>query len=149
MKTTIHERVESARAGTNPTVVCRVPSGWVVMGDIQIVHGYSLLLPDPVVVDINSLDKKHRIQFLQDMVIIGDALLEVTDAYRINYEIQGNNEPALHAHIFPRYMSEPEELRKIPAWSYERSKMPLEIFDADRDKALMKNIAHSIQRRLK
>jgi hypothetical protein len=25
--TLIHERVEAARAGTNPTVICRMPSG--------------------------------------------------------------------------------------------------------------------------
>jgi diadenosine tetraphosphate (Ap4A) HIT family hydrolase len=144
----IHERVKAARAGTNSTVICRVPSGWVVLGDEQPVRGYSLLLPDPVVPDLNSLDKKRRARFLKDMVIIGDALLEVTGAYRINYEIQGNTDPALHAHVFPRYMSEPEKLRKIPVWSYERMQMSISKFDADRDKELMQEIAKSIQRRL-
>jgi diadenosine tetraphosphate (Ap4A) HIT family hydrolase len=144
----IHERVEAARAGTNPTVICRVPSGWVVLGDKQPVRGYSLLLPDPVVPDLNSLAKKERLRFLQDMAIIGDALLEVTDAYRINYEILGNTDPALHAHVFPRYMSEPEKLRKIPVWSYERLQMDIAEFDAERDKQLMQSIAASIRRRL-
>jgi hypothetical protein len=51
----IHERVEAARAGTNPTVVCRVPSGWVVLGDNQLVRGYCIPLSDPVVPDLNSL----------------------------------------------------------------------------------------------
>lgn len=148
VKTTIHERVESARKGTNPTVICRVPSGWVVLGDEQPVRGYSLLLPDPVVPDLNSLAEKERLRFLQDMTIIGDALLEVTDAYRINYEILGNTDPALHAHVFPRYMSEPEELRKIPVWSYERMQMVISKFDAQRDNELMRAIAESIQRRL-
>lgn len=147
-KTMIQQRVEAARAGKNPTVICRVPSGWVVMGDIQYLPGYCLLLPDPVVKDLNTLDKKTRAQFLKDMVIIGDALLEVTDAYHINYEILGNTEPALHAHIFPRYMSEPEHLRKIPVWSYEREKMPLEKFDAARDNELMQKIAAAIKQRL-
>jgi hypothetical protein len=32
------------------------------------------------------------------MTILGDALLEVTGAYRFNYEILGNLEPAMHAH---------------------------------------------------
>ena len=45
----------------------------------------------------------------------GDALLEVTDAYRINYEILGNSDAALHAHIIPRYKNEPDEKRKYPA----------------------------------
>jgi len=148
MKTIIHERVEAARTGTNTTVITSVPSGWVVMGDVQYLPGYCLLLPDPVVPDLNSLNGEQRMQFLKDMVIIGDALLEVTETYRINYEIQGNTEPALHAHIIPRYMSEPEELRKIPVWSYERKRMPLNKFDVERDKKLMQGIRNSIQRRL-
>ena len=147
MKTMIHQRVEAARAGTNPTVICRVPSGWAVLGDIQFLRGYSLLLPDPVVPDLNSLDNKQRARFLQDMVLIGDALLEVTGAYLMNYEILGNTEPALHAHVIPRYMTEPEELRKVPAWFYQRNMPPIK-FDADRYKELMKEIAKVIQRRL-
>jgi diadenosine tetraphosphate (Ap4A) HIT family hydrolase len=148
MKTLIHQRVEAARAGTNPTVICRVPSGWVVLGDKQPVRGYSLLLHDPVVPDLNSLAEKERQRFLLDMAIIGDALLEVTDAYRINYEILGNTDPALHAHVFPRYMSEPEKLRKIPVWSYERMQMVIAKFDTTRDNELMRAIESAIQRRL-
>jgi diadenosine tetraphosphate (Ap4A) HIT family hydrolase len=78
-----------------------MPSGWAVIGDQQFIPGYSLLLPNPVATDLNALTGEQRNQYLSDMVLIGDALLEVTDAYRINYEILGNTEPALHAHIFP------------------------------------------------
>jgi diadenosine tetraphosphate (Ap4A) HIT family hydrolase len=52
------------------------------------------------------------------MTRIGDALLEVTDAHRINYEILGNTAPALHAHVFARYRSEPDAHRSRPVWSY-------------------------------
>ena len=48
------------------------------------------------------------------MIRIGDALLRVTSAYRINYETWGNLDPALHTHITPRYLSEPEEKRVLP-----------------------------------
>jgi diadenosine tetraphosphate (Ap4A) HIT family hydrolase len=148
MTTLIHQSVEAARAGTNPTVISRVPSGWVVLGDVQFLRGYSLLLADPVVTDLNSLDGKQRIRFLKDMVILGDALLEVTGAYRINYEILGNTEPALHVHVFPRYMTEPEELRKGPAWLYDREHRLSIKFDKNRDKELMQEIARAIQQRL-
>jgi hypothetical protein len=50
-------------------------------------------LPDPVLGSINELEGAPRAQFLVDMVAIGDALLAVTGAYRINYEIQGNSDP--------------------------------------------------------
>ena len=144
MLTLIHHRVQAARQGTNPTVICRVPSGWVVLGDVQFLQGYSLLLPDPVVPDLNALTMEQRISFLQDMTILGDALLEVTDAVRINYEILGNSEAALHAHVFPRYATEPEEKRQKPAWFYDWKNAPP--FDPKQDQKLMDQISTVIKR---
>lgn len=146
MSTLIHQRVEAARSGTNPTVICRMPSGWAVLCDVQFLRGYSILLPDPVPVDLNALDKQERVQYLLDMTILGDALLEVTDAYRINYEILGNLDPALHAHIIPRYMSEPEDMRKGPVFLYDEEFWNSVKFDYQRDKQLMQQIAEAIQR---
>ena len=44
---TVIDRIQSARAGTNPTVIKRMQSGWAVLGDYQFLRGYSLLLSDP------------------------------------------------------------------------------------------------------
>jgi len=118
--TLIHERVALARRGENPTVVGRMASGWVVLGDSQLLRGYCVLLSDPVVGSINELNGVERVRFLADMVAVGDALLDVTGAYRINYEIQGNGDPALHAHIFARYQSEDAERRRGPVWMYDQ-----------------------------
>lgn len=146
MITLIHERVAAARTGSNPTVICAVPSGWVVLGDGQILRGYCLLLPDPTPPSLNDAAPQERAAFLRDMTLIGDALLEVTGAYRINYEILGNSEAALHAHIFPRYLSEPDEYRRKPAWFYDWSAAPR--YDLERDRPMMLQIAAAIQRRL-
>lgn len=148
MPTLIHRRVEAARAGTNPMVIGRVSSGWLVLEDVQFLRGYSLLLPDPVVSDLNALDENGRSQFLHEMTVLGDALLEVTEAYRMNYQILGNLEPALHAHVFPRYLTEPEPYRTSLPQSYEqeyRQSMP---FDHERDRPLMSAIDKAVQRRL-
>lgn len=142
MSTLIHRRVEAARQGTNPTVICRVKSGWIVLGDVQFLPGYSLLLPDPVVADLNALTMSDRLNFLQDMTILGDALLAVTGAARINYEILGNSEAALHAHVFPRYATEPEDKRQKPVWFYDW-KSAVE-FNVERDQQLMHEIAEAI-----
>ena len=144
--TTIQERVETARAGTNPTVICRMPSGWAVLCDMQHLPGYCILLPDPVVDSINDLDREQRAAYLCDMVTIGDALLEVTDAFRINYAILGNTDPALHAHIVPRYLTEPDEIRKGPPWSYPKEVLGTRLFDPARDRELMVQIADAIKR---
>ncbi len=53
------------------------------------------------------------------MARIGDVILSVTGAERVNYEILGNSEPELHAHIHPRYADEPAEGRRLPVWFYE------------------------------
>jgi len=123
-ETQIHRWVEASRTGANPAVIARLPSGWAVVGGQQIVAGYCLLVPDPVVPDLNALKAESRSAFLEDMVALGDVLLEVTAAARINYEILGNSERALHAHLFPRYESEPEATRKAPVWLHDWSRAP-------------------------
>ncbi len=148
MQTLIHQRVAAAQAGQNPTIICRMPSGWAALGDAQFLCGYSLLLPDPVVEDLNALDHPARMRYLLDMSIIGDALLEVTGAYRINYEILGNSDPALHAHIFPRYLSEPDALRTRPPFFYPPEQQYAVPFDPQRDRALMIQIAAAIAQRI-
>ena len=120
----IADRVELARRGANDAVVCRLPSGWAVIGDVQFLPGYCLLLADPVVSSLNDLDAASRAEFLRDMTRLGDAILQVTSAERINYEILGNSEPELHAHVFPRYATEPPELRRLPAWFYDWAAAP-------------------------
>jgi diadenosine tetraphosphate (Ap4A) HIT family hydrolase len=147
MPTLIHRRVAAAQEGTNPTVICRMPSGWAVLGDAQFLRGYSILLSDPVVPNVNALDKALRQQFLFDMSVIGDALLEVTGAHLINYEILGNTDAALHAHVFPRYRDEPEERRLGPVWLYDREYRNSRPFDLARDRVLIEQLAAAIQRR--
>jgi diadenosine tetraphosphate (Ap4A) HIT family hydrolase len=122
--TAIHKHVEAARAGELPRVIARMASGWAVLGDPQITRGYCLLLPDPVVTDLNALTGDARRQFLEDMVTLGDAVLAITGAERINYEILGNVEPALHAHVIPRHASEDPELRKKPVWLHDWNTAP-------------------------
>jgi diadenosine tetraphosphate (Ap4A) HIT family hydrolase len=138
MSTLIHRRVAECRAGTNPQTICRVNSGWVVLGDVQVLRGYSLLLPDPVVPHLNALSGRERRTLLYEASVLGDALLELTDAIRINYEILGNLEPALHVHVFPRYEDEPPELKTRPVWFYDWAQAPK--FDGERDAPLMKDI---------
>jgi diadenosine tetraphosphate (Ap4A) HIT family hydrolase len=124
MSTAIHRHVAAAREGTLSRAVRRVPSGWVVMGESQFLPGYCLLLPDPVVPHLNALTGAARSRFLEDMARVGDALIEVTGATRVNYEMLGNVEPALHAHLFPRRDDEPAELRLKPVWFYDWDAAP-------------------------
>jgi diadenosine tetraphosphate (Ap4A) HIT family hydrolase len=122
--TAIDDLVERCRAARLPAAIAKVPSGWVVMGERQVLPGYCLLLPDPVVPHLNALPAQARGEFLDDMATIGDVLLAITAAARINYAIYGNVDPALHAHIFPRDSAEPESTRTAQPWALDWNAAP-------------------------
>jgi diadenosine tetraphosphate (Ap4A) HIT family hydrolase len=146
MPTPIHRTVRAAQSGEFPRTIGRVRSGWLILGEQQALRGYMLLLSDPVVPNLNGLGPEERRQFLWEMGVAGDALLEVTGARLVNYMILGNLDRALHAHIFPRYEEEPEEVRTVGPWAYEgRPKVP---FEAERDRGLMEQLKAAVERRL-
>ena len=111
---TIRDRIELARAGKNQNFIAKLESGWVVAFDDQVVEGYCLIMADPIVSSLNEMPESTRLVYLRDMARLGDALLEVTGATRINYETWCNVDPSLHTHVVPRYASEPEEKRRLP-----------------------------------
>lgn len=143
MATAIHRYIEEARNGSLGRAIARLPSGWAVLGDPQITRGYCLLLPDPVVPDLNALTGDKRRQFLEDMARLGDAVLRVTGAERINYEILGNVEPALHAHVIPRHTNEAPEQRRQAVWLHDWSMA--EPFDHDSHLALRARLAAALE----
>ena len=120
----IAEHVAAARAGTLPRAVCRLGSGWVVLGETQVREGYCLLLADPVVGCLNDLDEPARAAFLADMAALGDAVLAVTGADRVNYGLLGNVVPELHAHVFPRSDAEPLPARQQAVWLHDWAAAP-------------------------
>ena len=134
-ETAIHRRVAACRAGADPTVIAKMRSGWAVLGDPQVLPGYCLLLPDPVVPHLNALEPAGQHAFLADMARIGQAVQDITDAVRINYAMFGNVEPALHAHVIPRYEDEPAELIKAQPCAYDWNAAPR--FDAEADRDLL------------
>lgn len=126
---------------TDPHFIGNMPSGMLFLSDMQFLRGYCILTANPTVPSINDLSTPGRECFFQDMARVGDALLKITGAYRINYAILGNSDPVLHAHIIPRYASEPEEyLHELP-WSYPAFWIEKKRFDLNRDKTLLLEIA--------
>ena len=143
MTTAIHRRVTACRAGADPTLVTRMPSGWAVMGDPQVLRGYCLLLPDPVVPHLNEMTPEVQSAFLADVARLGQAVLELTGAIRINYAIFGNVEPALHAHVLPRFAHEPQAMRSANPWGYDWN--AARRFDTDGDGALLAALRERLQ----
>ena len=144
----IHKQVEAARSGSEPAVICQIPSGWVVLANWQYLRGYCIQMPDPVVPSLNDLTQLARTAYLSDMAIIGDALLEVTGAYRINYAIMGNSDQVLHSHIVPRYLTEPDRFRMSNPWMYPPETMDATLFNCEHHKDLLLQIKNAIGKRL-
>ena len=123
------DRIGTARAGTNPTVLAKLPMSYAVIGDTQFLPGYCVLLVDDPDVDrLTDLPKAQRLEFLDSMDTLGaavEAACRATDPEyrRMNYEILGNTFATLHAHLFPRYEWEPAERRGHPVWLYEHDEL--------------------------
>lgn len=116
-----NNRVISAMDGTNPMLIKKLSGDNVVFGDVQFLPGYCVLLPKREVQSLNELSLDERIGFLTDMSILGDAILSSCNPLRINYDILGNTDKFLHAHVFPRYEWEDDDRKKMPVWLYEQS----------------------------
>lgn len=115
------DRVGSALAGTNPTVLRRMRASYAVIGDVQHLPGYCVLLTDdPGADQLTDLTPEQQLVFLDDAAILARAVSTVCsrrdpEFRRINLEIQGNTDHFLHAHVTPRYEWEPEDIVGWPA----------------------------------
>lgn len=123
------DRVGSALAGTNPTVLRRLRAGFAVIGDLQHLPGYCVLISDtPGVDQLIDLPPERQLLFLEDMAVLGRAVAAVCARRdprfrRINLEIKGNTDAFLHAHVTPRYEWEPSELVGWPAALHHWTKL--------------------------
>jgi len=116
------DRVGAALRGENPTVLRRLRAGFAVIGDVQFLPGYCVLVSDTPGVDrLTDLPRSRRLGFLGDMELLGEAVQTVCarrdPAFRrVNLEIQGNHDAFLHAHVWPRYEWEGHEHTWRPVW---------------------------------
>lgn len=118
------DRIGSALRGENPTVMVRLAGGFAVIGDVQWLPGYCVLLTDdPAAHRLSDLSPERRSAFLDSMAVLGEAVETVCGRLdpgfrRVNLEILGNTDPFLHAHVWPRYDWEPADLVGRPVWLY-------------------------------
>lgn len=118
------DRISSARRGENPTVLARLPESFAVIGDVQWLPGYCVLLTDDIAVTrLTDLPRPARLRYLDSVERLAEAVEVVCAAddpafRRVNIEILGNTDPYLHTHVWPRYEWEPADLVGRPVWLY-------------------------------
>lgn len=132
-------------------VITRMPSGYAVMGDTQFLPGYCVLLASPRANHLSDLPVPERIAFLRDMSLLGEAIGRACardGLRRMNYEILGNTDEFLHAHVFPRYDWEPVERIGRPVFLYpeEMWTTPSHHYDDGRHLELRTSIGDELER---
>ncbi len=118
------DRIGAALRGENPTVMARLPAAFAVIGDVQWLPGYSVLLVNrPGIGRLSELDPTGRRDYLSSLDLLGEAVETACRTAdrgfrRINLEILGNTDEYLHAHVWPRYDWEPPDRVRKPVWLY-------------------------------
>ena len=115
----ICSRIQRIKESRNRYFVKELPSGYVVIGDHQYYHGYSLLLSKTHTNELHKLGSKKRLQYLKDMATVSEAVYEAFKPKKLNYELLGNTDEHLHWHIFPRYPKDPKP--NVPIWIVDKS----------------------------
>lgn len=104
--------------------MARLPGAFAVFGDVQWLPGYCVLLTDtPGTSALGSLTLIDQTKFLTSMAVLGQAVeaacRQADPAFRrMNYDVLGNTDEFLHAHVWPRYSWEPAERVSKPVWLY-------------------------------
>ena len=118
--------IRKIKNGENPWFVRELETGYVILGWNQHFYGYSLFICKRHVVEIFDLDIEFRTKYMQEMVIVAEAVKNAFNADKINYECLGNGDVHLHWHIFPRVkgdLGEYGDNGKGPVWWLPREIM--------------------------
>lgn len=122
----ICDRIEMIKSGTNPYFVKELETGYVVIGDHQHFKGYTLFLCKQHKTELFYLDKEYSSKFMNEMVLVAEAVKNAFGAEKINYECLGQGDAHLHWHISPRRMGDIESYGNKgvgPIWWYPMEKM--------------------------
>lgn len=107
-------RIQAIKTAQNPHFVCELPTSYVVLADSQFYYGYTLLLSKYHVCELHELSAETRSQYLAEMAMVAEAVFEVFQPLKLNYELLGNKHPHLHWHLIPRYADDPNPA--MPVW---------------------------------
>ncbi len=122
----ICDRIEMIKSGTNPFFVKELETGYVVIGDNQHFKGYTLFLCKQHKTELFYLEKEYLTKFMNEMVLVAEAVKKAFHAEKMNYECLGQGDAHLHWHLYPRVTGDIENYGnngKGPVWWYPMDKM--------------------------
>ena len=124
----ICDRIEMIKRGENPYFVKEHDTGYVVIGDNQHFHGYTLFLykSHENITELFHLDRAEKMRFLEEMSLVAQAVSKAFGAEKMNYELLGMGDAHLHWHLYPRVAGDIGSYGnngKGPVWWYPMEKM--------------------------
>lgn len=134
---------------SRPYFVYEFETSYVELSKSQFWEGYCILFSKEDYHHLTDMPSAVREKYLMEMSILGEAMMEILGAARINYNILGNSHPIVHAHLFPRYDWEDEDLRKTVVWKYDSSFFTDDAyrFNEEKHAGLKLELAQAIDRR--
>jgi len=95
-------------------LVWQFPHSIAVLGPWQYYTGYCVLIARQHTTEIHLLPPDVRSAFLNEMVVLSQAIATTFQPRKMNCESLGNQVPHLHWHLFPRSVDDPDTLK--PVW---------------------------------
>lgn len=102
----ICNRIQKIKNNENPYFVKELETGYVVLGDNQRFHGYSLFLCKECVSELFELEPEFRQRHLMEMSVVANAVKNAFGADKMNYECLGMGDSHVHWHLYPRHLDD-------------------------------------------
>ncbi|NLC96404.1 MAG: HIT family protein [Erysipelotrichaceae bacterium] len=112
------KRIEMIKNNKFPFFVEELETGYVVLGDHQYFRGYTLFIFKDHVTSINDIDKDIQLKFMQDLLLVQEAVYKTFKCNGVDIELLSNSEH-LTWHIFPR--EDGDVPNNSPVWSLHKS----------------------------
>jgi diadenosine tetraphosphate (Ap4A) HIT family hydrolase len=137
--------IEAIRAGKAPNLIAELDNSYVVLGDAQFYRGYCILLAKRHARELFELPLDVARGLADEVRSVAEAIHAVVKPLKLNYECLGNLEAHVHWHVFPRYESEEDRLRRAPVWERPASERMRHLEEHDQ-RAVMASLRAEILR---
>lgn len=109
-----HHLQTGAMENPHGFVVAELDRGVLQLQKNQNIRGYCLLIARKHVTEPFQMHEHERRLFFEDMVKAAEAMQQVFQPAKMNYELLGNMMPHLHVHLKPRYLDDAAPHGRIP-----------------------------------
>lgn len=94
-------------------LVASLPSGFLRLMKNQFARGYCVLVARTHAKEPHDLPATEQVAFFNDLMRCAGAVEAVYSPVKINYLLLGNMVPHVHAHLVPRYATDPAPGRAL------------------------------------